>query len=290
VRKLVSRLFILLCAFAMLNGVGVCPQIADATVIFSDNFDDGNDDGWNQFLSTWSAATGEYVTNVAPSDFYTFIGNATWSDYIFEADVKMDMWENDVGLVFYSQPGYTEIIRFTISRTTLNSVWPRITWMQFLDDEGEYDPVSDLATFTNTALTLVDDRWYHFKVEILGNTVSAYIDDVLFALADGPALPFSSGGIGLVSDQETRITSFDNVLVTTNAVPEPCTCDVSGDEEITPQDALCAFQKYLMVCPTSCGIACEEVCCDVTDEGECTPADALEIFKEYLGQPSVCSS
>jgi hypothetical protein len=186
------------------------------TVIFSDNFDDGNDDGWNQFLGTWSAATGEYVTITAPfdSDFYTFTGNATWSNYIFEADVKMDMWLNDVGLVFYNQPGNTQNIRFTINKTGDNSVLPRITW--FDGDIG-----GELATFTNTALSLVDDTWYHFKAEIVGNTVYAYIDGVLFALADGSPLPFSSGGIGLVSDQEDRITSFDNVLVTTNAVPEP---------------------------------------------------------------------
>jgi hypothetical protein len=67
-----------------------------------------------------------------------------------------------------------------------------------------------------------------------------------------------------------------------------CSCDVSGDGQITPQDALCAFQTYLGICPTGCG-PCEDICCDVTLDGQCTPADALEIFKEYLGLPSVCS-
>ena len=32
-KKLVSRLLILLCAFAVLNGVGICPQIADASTL-----------------------------------------------------------------------------------------------------------------------------------------------------------------------------------------------------------------------------------------------------------------
>jgi hypothetical protein len=67
-----------------------------------------------------------------------------------------------------------------------------------------------------------------------------------------------------------------------------CGCDVNGDAEVTPQDALCAFQKYLGIDPTACGPA-EEICCDVNGDGECTPADAQEIFKEYLGMPSVCS-
>ncbi len=65
-------------------------------------------------------------------------------------------------------------------------------------------------------------------------------------------------------------------------------CDVNGDGEVTPEDALCAFQKYLGIDPTACGPA-EDIFCDVNGDGECTPADALEIFKEYLGLPSVCS-
>jgi len=68
-----------------------------------------------------------------------------------------------------------------------------------------------------------------------------------------------------------------------------CSCDVNGDGEVTPQDALCAFQTYLGICPTVCG-PCEEICCDVTQDADCTPADALEIFREYLGiVPNACS-
>ena len=67
------------------------------------------------------------------------------------------------------------------------------------------------------------------------------------------------------------------------------TCDVNGDGEVTPEDALCAFQKYLGYPDTACGPA-DEIFCDVTGDGDCTPADALEIFKEYLGMPSVCSA
>ena len=66
-------------------------------------------------------------------------------------------------------------------------------------------------------------------------------------------------------------------------------CDVNGDGDVTPQDALCAFQKYLGICPTNCG-DCDDIYCDVNGDGQCTPADALEIFKEYLGiVPNACS-
>ncbi|MCP4349420.1 MAG: hypothetical protein GY795_28400 [Desulfobacterales bacterium] len=61
--------------------------------------------------------------------------------------------------------------------------------------------------------------------------------------------------------------------------------DISKDGEITPKDALCAFEKYMGVCPTSCGAECADVCCDVNSDSECTPADALWIFDKYLGNP-----
>ncbi|MCP4111918.1 MAG: hypothetical protein GY749_41380 [Desulfobacteraceae bacterium] len=64
-----------------------------------------------------------------------------------------------------------------------------------------------------------------------------------------------------------------------------CTGDVNSDGEITPKDALCVFEKYLEICPTSCGIPCDELCGDVTADGECTPADGLCIFRKYLEIP-----
>jgi len=65
-----------------------------------------------------------------------------------------------------------------------------------------------------------------------------------------------------------------------------CNGDVNGDGEITPIDALCAFETYLLICPTSCGIPCDQVCCDVSIDFDCTPDDALCIFKKYLLLPS----
>jgi hypothetical protein len=188
-------------------------------VIFRDNFTNKKDDDWTQFRGTWSAETKEYVTIEPAEDFYTFTGNASWSNYIFEADVKVAEWvdrEDDVGLVFYSQPGYDQIIRFTIVKVDDNTVEPRISFMWYDDEEEEYtnEDEDELAIVINDELSLVDDTWYHLKVEIVGNTVYGYVDDVLFAITDGSELPLYSGGIGLVRDGEGQ-TSFDNVLVTT---------------------------------------------------------------------------
>lgn len=116
-----------------------------------------------------------------------------------------------------------------------------------------------------------------------------------------PTSIFSNGGLSSNSDSYEMLTTlgqstpvgeqnspsysnFTGYWYTTEADIsfDVCECDVSGDGNITPQDALCAFQKYLMICPTLCG-TCEEVCCDVNRDNNCTPGDALCIFQEYLG-------
>ena len=65
-----------------------------------------------------------------------------------------------------------------------------------------------------------------------------------------------------------------------------CTGDINQDGKITPQDALCAFEKYMGICPTSCNIPCADVCADVNYDNDVTPADALCIFNKYLGKTS----
>ncbi|MEW5802804.1 MAG: dockerin type I domain-containing protein [bacterium] len=58
--------------------------------------------------------------------------------------------------------------------------------------------------------------------------------------------------------------------------------DLNIDDQITPQDALIAFQCYLVP-------ECYELnkdAADVNQDGQVTPADALCLFRKYLGQTS----
>jgi len=65
-----------------------------------------------------------------------------------------------------------------------------------------------------------------------------------------------------------------------------CSGEIDGQNGVTPRDALCAFQKYLEISPTRCGIPAEDVCCDVNGDFVCSPRDALCIFEFFLGLPS----
>ena len=58
--------------------------------------------------------------------------------------------------------------------------------------------------------------------------------------------------------------------------------DINQDGQITPQDALMAFQHYLGISTLD---PCQQDHADVTLDGEITPKDALCIFQKYLGIP-----
>jgi len=201
----------------ILFGAIVSSNAVNATTLLFDDFNDGNDDGWTQQLGTWSAATGQYTTVTPDDDFYAVRGNSSWSNYILEADIKMDAWENNVGLVFYSQAN-TDHIRFTYNGPGFNPDSIFLEHGQWDSLEGEFVHTS-IATFINTDLNLANDTWYNFKVVIAGDSVAAYIDDVLYASAD--SLPYSSGKIGLTWDNGFPLlaASFDNVQVSTVPLP-----------------------------------------------------------------------
>ncbi|MBN2373762.1 hypothetical protein JXL19_08245 [bacterium] len=56
----------------------------------------------------------------------------------------------------------------------------------------------------------------------------------------------------------------------------------SDDRAFTEKDAICAFQTYLMICPTDCG-DCSRSICDINGDNLCTPADALYIYRKAIG-------
>ncbi len=62
--------------------------------------------------------------------------------------------------------------------------------------------------------------------------------------------------------------------------------DVTADEDITPEDALCAFDIYVHggtpVSGSECDTECATIAADATCNGDVTPADGLTIFLAYL--------
>ncbi len=113
--------------------------------------------------------------------------------------------------------------------------------------------------------------------------------------------PVSEGESGIIVELEFEIStcSPDNVCnaMLTNLVSDisnwpaaaggfSCYCpadgDIDGDTQVTPGDALLAFQEYLGIIQLD---DCERNHADVDEDGHVTPSDALCIFQCYMGIP-----
>ena len=70
----------------------------NGTYALIDDFNDGNDSGWDQIQGTWSVQDGEYVqedtewTTTGTHETYTrsFFGEENWDNYTLEAKVRME--------------------------------------------------------------------------------------------------------------------------------------------------------------------------------------------------------
>ncbi|MEZ4528119.1 MAG: dockerin type I domain-containing protein [Desulfobacterales bacterium] len=115
--------------------------------------------------------------------------------------------------------------------------------------------------------------------------------DVISAGSSGDIVQISFDTATDISGSQASLAALEDDISTWSATPgcvltDDCNGDINKDGDITPQDALAAFQKYMLICPTSVGLKCEDFCADVNRDGKTTPADALCIFRKYLKQPS----
>lgn len=176
------------------------------TILFQDNFNDGNAERWEFFGDQgWHVVNGQYgillnsgKSSSVPSDQY-------WSDkfnnYVFEADLRGTAG-TDKNLIFH-----------------------------FIDSSNFYDlhhtgGKIDLAKYINSIGSVIagpinypleNDISYHFKIEVDGDDIRISINnDLLFALTDSNP-KIVGGKIGLRAGTgavwPTEVW-FDNVLVT----------------------------------------------------------------------------
>ncbi|HUS52223.1 MAG TPA: hypothetical protein VMX77_02025, partial [Candidatus Bathyarchaeia archaeon] len=67
------------------------PKDVLGSILLQDDFNDGNDDGWNIIRGNWEVVDGQYGTTVENSFSLaeTQAGDYSWSDYEFEVDLTV---------------------------------------------------------------------------------------------------------------------------------------------------------------------------------------------------------
>lgn len=194
-------------AFALLSTTS---HVAYAQTSFlSDDFQDGNADGWTFFTtntaSSWQVtADSADATNLvlaqgsnANNEAYATAGDASWQDYSFEARVKLRNVEPYPGLIArYKDSNNYYMLRINkVSEARL----------EFSKKVGGASTIFASYPFVTTA-----DTWYTLRITVRGNVLRGYLNgNSLFEVID---TALDAGKIGFRTNWGP--SSFDNVVVT----------------------------------------------------------------------------
>ena len=183
----------------------VFEKSVSAAVLFEDNFNDGNANGWVVLgLSNWNVTNDEYgihvnsgVSNSVPEDG---LWNNNWVNYIYKVDLR-GVYGTDKNIIFRFQ---NTVNFYEIHHTQGNIYFEKEIGGTRYSFGSVYYPLSNGPT-------------YHFEIKIIGSHFEIYENgNLLFNVNDsGPSLEFGKIGFrvgtGAVSPSEVW---YDNVLVT----------------------------------------------------------------------------
>ncbi|MDQ0089505.1 hypothetical protein J2T12_002917 [Paenibacillus anaericanus] len=169
-------------------------------VLFSDDFENESAAQWNQNSGIWSivqnsdSLTYQQSSNEGASEIVA--GNASWTDYSFETDVKL------IG-------GAGAMINFRYQDNQhFYYLYMSETYIRLMKQNGSNQDW--LTAYDGTSLDT--SKFVHIKIELLGNQIKIYRDGELVISTTDDNNYFSTGKIGLATWNTT--VEYDNVSVT----------------------------------------------------------------------------
>ncbi|MBA1443926.1 MAG: PKD domain-containing protein [Gammaproteobacteria bacterium] len=170
---------------------------------FTDDFGDGNADGWTELSGTWQVDAGAYhQTDTSLDRTFAMGGHLNVDDLRFEADIVLEGGTGEEAiLVLMADEDATNRYEVILRGRGLNDV----LFYRWINGSS--------ATLVdhNLPFTVGPGLTYKLAVERHGNTYSVYLDDIfLFEYADGT---HHQGRVGLAT--YTTHARFDNVRLTT---------------------------------------------------------------------------
>lgn len=171
------------------------------TVLFTDDFEDGNSNDWATTGGSWGVTTEDSKVLVQDSVYGEAIasaGNTAWTDYTLEADVKLRKAGGNGGILFRFQ----DVNNFYMFR---------------LNDTGNvaelYKKIGgQMSLLQSVPVTVNPGQMYRLKVTVQGAAVSGAIDGTSVLTWTGSGTQLTSGKIGV--RVHSTSASFDNVKVT----------------------------------------------------------------------------
>ncbi|WP_068502646.1 pectate lyase family protein [Paenibacillus kribbensis] len=200
---------------------------ADGSLQVSDNFEQGEAQGWTVDSGNWSVVKGGdgfTYQQSGKSEGRSVKGDASWTNYSVQADVYIDDFNGSNRV--YVAGRYTDAKNF-YAASLYNKKGGALEIRKKVNGS-----MKTLAT--NKKYKLDTNTWYRVKLELSGSEIKMYVNDKLELTAKDSSL--TAGAVGLVTSKASA--QFDNVIVsgttsggdtsTPPAKPEP------GKDQQTP--------------------------------------------------------
>ncbi len=184
--------------------------VAASGIAFSDNFNDGNADGWTTYNGTWKVENNKYA--VSPNGEAKSIAGATnLTDFTYTASLAIGTSGN-AGVIFnVSNPTNTSY-GFRGYYVGIDANNDRLELLRVTDNSA--------VTIGYYSVTVNPYTTYNIKVVRLGSSIRVYLTDMNSALIDVTDSIYTGGSIGVRAVD--TYTEFDNISVNySTATPTP---------------------------------------------------------------------
>jgi hypothetical protein len=201
----------LLCVVAVAAFYFTFTSSAQSTTLFSDNFEDGNSNGWSTSSGTWTVVTdGSRVfrqsgTSADSRARAGSTGSTPWTNYSVQARVKP--------IAFNGANRYVGLIaRATNSNHFYYLALQNGNQLVLAKRDGDTS-----TTLSSKSFTVTTGTFYTLRIVAQGSSLTAFVNGTQQLTATDTQ--FSSGAIGVASFFASG--SFDDVVVTSGGGPTP---------------------------------------------------------------------
>ncbi len=169
------------------------------TILYSDDFEDGNFTGWTTAGGSWSVAADDTKALFQKASTTALItAGDSWTDYAYEAKVKVPITNANAGIVFRVQDSKNYYMY------RMNSAAQKLELYKCVD--------GIMTIVSSTPYTTVAKQWYTLKVVVQGNRVIGYVDGERKVEWTNPVAELTTGKIGFRTTSADAV--FDDVFVT----------------------------------------------------------------------------
>ena len=181
---------------------------AQSTTLFSDDFQDGNANGWSRSSGTWTVVTdGSLVFRQTgtSADSRARAGSTSWTNYSVQARVKP--------IAFNGANRYVGLIaRATNSNHFYYLALTNGNQLVLAKRDGDTS-----TTLASRAFTVTAGTFYTLRIVVQGSSLTAFVNGTQQLTATDSQ--FTAGAIGVAAFFASG--SFDDVVVTSGGGPTP---------------------------------------------------------------------